>query len=84
MDVALAASIFFVQFYPHSLNNSSSEAYDPTYSVDFEARFDIVSIYFEGEKPVIGHYEDAFLPSFWWFPKIYRADNHHIAMNYAK
>lgn len=43
---------------------SAANVYILSHSIDLEARFDIVSIHFEGGNPVIEHYQDAFLPSF--------------------
>ena len=84
MDVALAASIFFVLFYPHTLNNSSSDAWISTHFVDLEARFGIVSNHFEGGNPVIGYHEDAFFAFVLKKMKIYHANNQRIAIHYAK
>ena len=43
---------------------SAANAYILSHPIDLEARFDIISIYFEGENAVIEHYEDAFQPLF--------------------
>ena len=84
MDVALAASIFFVLFYPHTLNNFSTDAWISTHFVDLEARFGIVTIHFEGGNPVIGHHVDAFFAFVLKKMKIYLANNQRLALHNAK
>lgn len=42
---------------------SAANDYVFIHSLDFEVRFDIISIYFCGGNPIIDHIEDAFLPN---------------------
>ena len=65
MDVALPHPFFLFYFTLIRWTIPLRKPAFPPISVYLEARFDIVSIYFEGGNPVIEHYEDAFLPSFW-------------------
>lgn len=43
---------------------SAANGYLFSHSLDYEVRFDIISIYYKEGNPIIEHYEDAFLPLF--------------------
>ena len=83
MDVASRIH-FFCSILPSYAENSSSDAWISTHFVDLEARFGIVTIYFEGGNPVIGHHVDAFFAFVLKKMKIYLANNQHIAIHDAK